>query len=95
MEHRAVTRADTQYWREVQLSLVQSQWARLYRDRAKAVIAMLDPRYVDNPQGAERSIGRVLRPVHRARHRSSALRQAGYRRHRGAAARRRARARKE
>jgi hypothetical protein len=94
-EGARLTKADVQYWREVQLSLVQSQWARLYRDRAKAVIAMLDPKYVESPQGAERSIGRVL-PVHRAHHRRAALRQAGYTRRHGAAARRRAaRARKD
>jgi hypothetical protein len=93
-ESAAMARADRAYWREVQLSLVQSQWARLYRDRAKAVIAMLDPRYATNPTGAERSIGAVLRPVRH--HRGARLRRAVYVRHRGSAARRRAaRARKD
>jgi hypothetical protein len=95
-EGSRVAKVDAQYWHEVQLSLVQSQWARLYRDRAKAVIAMLDPRYADNPQGAERSIGRVLRPARRARHKTASIRQAGYsRRHNSAAHRRAARARKD
>ncbi|HWG19633.1 MAG TPA: hypothetical protein VG225_03820 [Terracidiphilus sp.] len=88
-EARAIAKADAEYWRSVQLSLVQSQWARLYRDRAKAVIAMLDPRYEANPARAERSVGTVLRPVRHRRGRAS-LRAASYTRHRGSAGRRRA-----
>lgn len=89
-ESAAMARADRAYWRQVQLSLVQSQWARLYRDRAKAVIAMLDPTYSANPTRAERRIGAVLRPVH-VRHRHGArLRNASYTRHRHSATRRRA-----
>jgi len=95
-EGTRLAKVDAQYWHDVQLSLVQSQWARLYRDRAKAVIAMLDPRYVDNPQGAERSIGKVLRPARRARRHTASIRQAGYSpRHHSAAHRRAARARKD
>jgi GH24 family phage-related lysozyme (muramidase) len=87
----ALAQADAQYWHEVQLSLVQSQWARLYRERAKAVIAMLDPRYTANPSGAERSVGRVL-PAHTRRaHATTSLRKASYTtRHHGSAARKRA-----
>jgi GH24 family phage-related lysozyme (muramidase) len=85
----AVSRADTHFWRDVQLSLVQSQWARLYRARATAVIAMLDPQYTVDPGGAEHSIAAILHP---ARHRGRAsLRTASYTRHRGTAAHRRAR----
>ena len=40
-------------WKSVQQSLIQSQWARLYRVRAVSVIAMLDPRYPDDPAGSE------------------------------------------
>jgi len=57
-------------WKAVQQSLIQSQWARVYRTRAVAVIAMLDPRYADNPSVAERRIGATLRPAvvrHRGR----------------------------
>jgi hypothetical protein len=54
---------DAEYWKTVQQSLVQSQWARLYRARAVAVIAMLDPHYVDEPGIAERRVGAMLRPV--------------------------------
>ena len=50
-------------WKEVQLSLIHSQWARLYRTRAVAVIAMLDPHYADGPLVAERRISATLRPA--------------------------------
>jgi hypothetical protein len=72
--------ADVDYWKTVQQSLVQSQWARLYRGRAVAVIAMLDPKYTDGPGIAEQRVGAMLRPVvaHRRAGRSSA-KQAGAR----------------
>lgn len=61
---------DAAYWHTVQASLIQSQWARLYRVRAISVIAMLDPRYPDDPSIAERRIAAVLHPAvsHRRRH---------------------------
>ena len=77
------------YWRDVQLSLVQSQWARLYRQRATSVIAMLDPQYADDPSGAEHSIARVLHPARQ--HRRGRLREASYTHRRSSAARRRSR----
>lgn len=90
----AFAHADRAYWHDVQMSLVQSQWARLYRERAKAVIAMLDPRYELNPNGAEHSIGGVLRPA-RGRHaRSAGVRRASLTRHRSAARKRSARSRR-
>ncbi len=74
---------DIDHWRTVQQSLMQSQWARLYRIRATAVIAMLDPRYLDDPTASEARIAEVLRPaVHRHRGRS-ALRTASYHRRSG------------
>lgn len=54
---------ETAYWKSVQRSLMQSQWARLYRTRAVSVIAMFDPRYSDNPEAAEHSVAAVLRPA--------------------------------
>ena len=54
--------ADAPYWKSVQQSLIQSQWARLYRARAVAVIAMLDPQYTEEPGTAERRVGAMLRP---------------------------------
>lgn len=89
-EQAALAKADKQYWRSVQLSLVQSQWARLYRDRAKAVIAMLDPRYAESPAGAEHSVGKVLRPARVHRSHRATLRRASYTKRHGSAARKRA-----
>jgi hypothetical protein len=60
---------DSEYWKPVQQSLVQSQWARLYRVRAVSVIAMLDPQYQDEPSTAEHRIALLLHPavVHQRR----------------------------
>jgi hypothetical protein len=73
----SVSSQDAAYWKSVQLSLEQSQWARLYRTRAISVIAMLDPRYNENPTMAERRVGATLRPavVHRRGGRSAASTQ--------------------
>jgi hypothetical protein len=72
-----VSAEDAAYWKSVQQSLEQSQWARLYRTRAISVIAMLDPRYSENPTMAERRVGATLRPavVHRRGGRSGASTQ--------------------
>ncbi len=96
-QEAALAKADAQYWHSVQLSLVQSQWARLYRERAKAVIAMLDPNYEKNPAVAERSISKSLPASRRHRARSSAgIRNASYaHRHSSAAHKRSARTRKD
>ena len=66
-----------EYWTGVQRSLIESQWARLYRTRAISVIAMLDPAYGDNPVAAERRVGVTLRPavVRRGRRNVAATRQ--------------------
>lgn len=68
---------DLEYWRSVQHSLMQSQWAKLYRTRAIAVIAMLDPAYADSPATAEHFVSATLRPAvaHRRRGRSASLSQ--------------------
>ncbi|HTW47384.1 MAG TPA: hypothetical protein VMD92_05515 [Acidobacteriaceae bacterium] len=65
--------ADPDHWHAVQVALEHSQWARLYRSRAVAVIAMLDPRYADSPSLAERRIAATLRPAvaHRRRRHSA------------------------
>jgi hypothetical protein len=92
---------DAEYWSGVQKSLIESQWARLYRTRAISVIAMLDPRYEDGPAAAEHRVGVILRPavVHRHRGRAAAgLREVASTSHhghagRGPAARRRAKRR--
>ena len=68
---------DAEYWKTVQQSLIQSQWARLYSARAVSVIAMLDPQYFNGPGIAERRVGAMLRPavVHRRTGRSDASHQ--------------------
>jgi hypothetical protein len=60
---------DGDHWNNAQVALEQSQWARLYRSRAVAVIAMLDPRYADSPSLAERRIAATLHPAVVRRHR--------------------------
>jgi hypothetical protein len=67
------TDSEVAYWKAVQKSLMESQWARLYRVRAVAVIAMLDPQWSDAPPVAERRVGAVLRPAifHRRRDRGT------------------------
>ncbi len=87
---QAVSRADSRHWRDVQMSLVESQWARVYRARATAVIAMLNPQYTDDPVGAEHSIAAILHPARRHNGRAR-LQAASYTRHRASAAHRRAR----
>lgn len=64
---------DADRWHAIQSSLEQSQWARLYRTRAVAVIAMLDPGYAESPSMAEGRIAATLRPAvrHRRRARSA------------------------
>lgn len=79
-----------EYWSAVQGSLVQSQWARLYRARAVTVIAMLDPRYAEDPPLAEKRIAATLHPAvgrrHRSRH-APLVRTASEDRHSGAGVR--------
>lgn len=60
--------AEADYWRAVETTLEQSNWAHLYRIRATAVIAMLDPTYADDPGAAEKRVAAVLHPVGRHRH---------------------------
>ena len=61
--------SDRDYWLSVQHTLMQTQWARHYRTRAIAVIAMLDPGYNDSPTAAEHLVGASLRPAVLRRHR--------------------------
>ena len=80
----AATSSEADYWRAVQTSLIQSQWARLYRVRAVSVIAMLDPQYSGAPAQAERVVSATLRPavVRRRRGRgTAALYDAAYSKH--------------
>ena len=79
---------DTEHWKSVQDTLIDSQWARKYTVRAAAVIAMFDPQYGLEPGVAEQRIEAVLRPPvdHVRRNRPAAtLRVASYTRHSGKA----------
>ncbi len=60
---------DTERWRTVQTTLIDSQWARRYRGRASTVIAMFDPDYLDNPRVAEKRVDAVLHPAPKHRRR--------------------------
>jgi hypothetical protein len=79
---------DTEHWKSVQDTLIDSQWARKYTVRAAAVIAMFDPQYGLEPGVAEQRIEAVLRPPvdHVRRNRPAAtLRAASYTRRSGKA----------
>jgi hypothetical protein len=65
------------YWKGVQHTLIESDWARRYRTRAATVIAMFDPDYLNDPRAAEL---RVMPVQHRTRHRSRKSRSATARR---------------
>jgi hypothetical protein len=69
--------SDADHWRNVQNTLIDSQWARRYSVRAVTVIAMFDPDYERNPRAAEARVMAVLRPPpKRRRGHSSAHRPA-------------------
>lgn len=53
---------ERQHWKEVQRTLVESQWARSYTSRATTVIAMFDPQYAQDPQEALRQVEAALPP---------------------------------
>jgi hypothetical protein len=53
---------DAEHWRNVQKTLIDSQWARRYSVRAATVIAMFDPNYERNPRASEARVMAVLRP---------------------------------
>jgi hypothetical protein len=89
-EMQTTSEADAQYWKSVQQTLIQSQWARRYRVRAVSVIAMFDPQYLNDPRAAEQQVGAILHPavVHQRRRRSAAsLHAASYNRHSAGGAR--------
>lgn len=75
------TQEDADHWKEVQRSLMTSQWARRYSNRATKVIAMFDPDYLQAPNAAEREIAATLHPPSKHHHRGHtvrALRVAGH-----------------
>ncbi len=66
-----------EHWKAVQQTLIESQWAKRYRNRAVTVIAMFDSDYGEDPTGAERRVQAVLRPPakhHRKKPRAASVR---------------------
>jgi hypothetical protein len=81
MVQAAVPMEDGEHWSAVQNTLIDSQWAKLYTARASTVIAMFDPKYVEDPIEAQRRVEDVLRPIavhHGSRHSGGTLRTASY-----------------
>lgn len=69
---------DSDQWKTVQATLMDSQWARRYSGRASSVIAMFDPSYLNDPSGAERRVEAVLHPpTHRRRQQSAHMVRTG------------------
>lgn len=83
LETSAPSGPDLRYWDDVEDTLIHSQWARLYRARAIAVIAMLDPRYADDPSASEQRVAAILHPPRRHLRRRPTLRTASYHRRPG------------
>ena len=54
--------SESEHWKTVQLTLIQSQWARRYSTRAVTVIAMFAPDYAQDPRQAEREVQAKLHP---------------------------------
>jgi hypothetical protein len=67
----AATETEVDHWNAVQRTLIESQWARRYSRRASTVIAMFDPEYVQDPDGAEQRIAATLRPPPAKHHRKA------------------------
>jgi hypothetical protein len=60
---RPVESSSVDRWKTVQHTLIDSQWARLYTNRASTVIAMFDPDYSEDPSRAQRRVEATLRPI--------------------------------
>jgi len=54
---------EDEYWKTVQSTLIQSDWARRYTSRAVTVIAMFDPDYDKEPKQAEREVRTQIHPL--------------------------------
>ncbi|MGD0470614.1 MAG: hypothetical protein ABSA54_19720 [Terriglobales bacterium] len=55
--------SETEHWKTVQRTLINSDWARRYCTRAVAVIAMFDLDYDADPTKAERQVRAEIRPL--------------------------------
>lgn len=73
----ASTIIEADHWKTVQLTLIESQWARRYTTRASSVIAMFDPDYIEDPRRAERRVQVAIHPPakhHRKKQRRESVR---------------------
>jgi hypothetical protein len=61
---------EDEYWKTVQSTLIQSDWARRYTSRAVTVIAMFDPDYDKEPNQAEREVRTQIHPLAAHHHKS-------------------------
>lgn len=66
--------SEAEHWKAVQRTLIDSQWARHYSDRATSVIAMFDPEYLKSPSAAEERVEAILGPTAVRRHKSRSAR---------------------
>jgi hypothetical protein len=68
---------EDEYWKTVQRTLIESDWARRYTSRAVTVIAMFDSDYDKEPREAEREVRRQIHPLvahHRKKPHAEAVR---------------------
>jgi hypothetical protein len=68
---------EDEYWKTVQSTLIQSDWARRYTSRAVTVIAMFDPDYDKEAKQAEREVRTQIHPLvahHRKKPHAEAVR---------------------
>ena len=69
--------AHHEYWKTVQRTLIESDWARRYTRRAVTVIAMFDSDYDKEPKEAEREVRTQIHPLvahHRKKPHAQAVR---------------------
>lgn len=62
---------EREHWKAVQSTLIQSDWAKRYTNRAVSVIAMFDPEYAADPEQAQRQVRATIHPVVAHHHRKS------------------------
>jgi len=71
---------ESQHWKDVQCTLIHSDWAKRYSSRAIAVIAMFNPNYDRDPVEAERQVRAQIHPlVHHRKSRTKTVRAASNR----------------
>ena len=57
------TETEAEHWEAVQHTLIDSDWARRYTNRAVTVIAMLNPEYANDPIEAQRQVRAAIHPL--------------------------------